>query len=372
MHYITVRYALNLPCGLKTPGDWHFYALDWSKVIWADSADSVWGDYGIELHNDVPGQTGKVGVANHIRALLDLIAAGAFSVAWGMRENYLNNDALAPEVFAKVWLLHSSPRWAEINLFMLNEYDRLWLDWKIDHGENPMTDTPITWTDDERTEHRAVIGDLLKDIYRDPNAGFILKGGTALMMCWGLDRFSEDIDLDSEKQNIIPIVKRFCERKGYPCFVTKDTPVVKRCMIHYQGEKHPLKVEVSYRDKCIDPDDCTEIPVNRTFIRVYTIDALANKKCRAFLQREAVRDLYDLCFICRKYVDQLEPSTVKALREAFQYRGEAHVDAMVKANHDPLIDGDKLVSDYLDAVEALDQRQAAIRAQREAARGLSR
>lgn len=130
MHYITGRYALNLPCGLKTPGDWHFYALDWSKVIWADSADSVWGDYGIELHNDVPGQTGEVGVANHIRALLDLIAAGAFPVAWGMRENYLNNDALAPEVFAKVWLLHVSPNWDDVDHFMVIEYLSLWLQWK--------------------------------------------------------------------------------------------------------------------------------------------------------------------------------------------------------------------------------------------------
>ncbi len=31
-----------------------------------------------------------------------------------------------------------------------------------------------------------------------------LKGGTALLLCYGLDRFSEDIDLDSEKSFNLP------------------------------------------------------------------------------------------------------------------------------------------------------------------------
>lgn len=44
---------------------------------------------------------------------------------------------------------------------------------------------------------------------------FILKGGTALARCYGLDRFSEDIDLDGTKQDIKEITKRFCDRFHY-------------------------------------------------------------------------------------------------------------------------------------------------------------
>jgi len=39
---------------------------------------------------------------------------------------------------------------------------------------------------------RAVAEAISKD-----NSSIVLKGGTALMLCYGLERFSEDIDLDS-------------------------------------------------------------------------------------------------------------------------------------------------------------------------------
>lgn len=50
---------------------------------------------------------------------------------------------------------------------------------------------------------------------------FILKGGTALARCYGLDRFSEDIDLDGTKQDIKEITKRFCDRFGFTLRVAK-------------------------------------------------------------------------------------------------------------------------------------------------------
>ena len=40
---------------------------------------------------------------------------------------------------------------------------------------------------------------------------FILKGGTALLECYGLDRFSEDIDFDGKESNIGEYVAGFCE-----------------------------------------------------------------------------------------------------------------------------------------------------------------
>jgi len=43
---------------------------------------------------------------------------------------------------------------------------------------------------------KKVIDDTLRFI-NDRTDRFILKGGTSLMECYGLDRMSEDIDLDS-------------------------------------------------------------------------------------------------------------------------------------------------------------------------------
>ena len=72
---------------------------------------------------------------------------------------------------------------------------------------------------------------------------FILKDGTALSRCYGLDRFSEDIDLDGHKQDIKEPTRRFCDRFGFTMRVAKDTSTVKRCLIDYGGLEKPLKIE---------------------------------------------------------------------------------------------------------------------------------
>jgi len=48
MLYVSGVYALNLPCKLDLQGDWHMSALDWKKITFLNSADSIYKDYGIE------------------------------------------------------------------------------------------------------------------------------------------------------------------------------------------------------------------------------------------------------------------------------------------------------------------------------------
>lgn len=49
MRYITGIHALNLPCSLKTCGDWHTSALKWVDITYADTESSILGDWGIAL-----------------------------------------------------------------------------------------------------------------------------------------------------------------------------------------------------------------------------------------------------------------------------------------------------------------------------------
>lgn len=104
---------------------------------------------------------------------------------------------------------------------------------------------------DWRDKHYSLIVNFMKYL-NNMSSNFVLKGGTSLMLCYNLDRFSEDIDLDSinSKYNIIDIVDKFCKQLGINYRIGKNTDTVKRCLIHYSGEK-PLKVEVSYRRKNI-------------------------------------------------------------------------------------------------------------------------
>ena len=70
---------------------------------------------------------------------------------------------------------------------------------------------------------------------------FVLKGGTALMTCYNLDRFSEDIDLDSKNKKIEFFVDGFCQTNGFSYGVAIDTDTVKRFMIYYGNKDKPLK-----------------------------------------------------------------------------------------------------------------------------------
>ena len=130
MRYITGVHALNLPCSLKTCGDWHCSALQWEKPKFRESEHSIFGNYGIELNVSIPEHKETFAAANHIRALLDLLELGKFSAAQGMNRDFICNDQYTEEIFEKVSIMKSLPHWCEIDRFMGREYYGQWLDYK--------------------------------------------------------------------------------------------------------------------------------------------------------------------------------------------------------------------------------------------------
>lgn len=126
MRYITGEHALNLSCKLETCGDWHTSALRWKNITFMNSEDSIYGDYGIEPNHRIPEHDEVYYVANHIRALLDLLDMGNFAVAQGMREDFICNEEYTDEVFEQVSKLKEHKNWERIKEFMGKEYK---LDW---------------------------------------------------------------------------------------------------------------------------------------------------------------------------------------------------------------------------------------------------
>lgn len=191
-------------------------------------------------------------------------------------------------------------------------------------------------------EHRKVIDSFLKYLNSITDE-YILKGGTALLTCYKLDRFSEDIDLDSKKNNLQDIVKNYCKQYDYTYRLAKDTDTVKRCMINYGNDSKPLKVEVSLRRKFFREEDISII----NGIKVYNINSLCIMKTNAYSGRDKIRDLYDLTFIVDNYFEQLNPETVYMLQDAIVYKGIEQFDYLVKNQKDELIDSNKLAEKFL-------------------------
>lgn len=129
MKYLTGLYALNLPCQLDTCGDWHSKSIDWSHPDIRESNNSILKDYGIEKNRKVKylDSLEVYNVANHIRALLDMLVVGNYGYAQGMKEEYICNDKYTDEIFNHVYLLRNIDNWNEINGFMEKEYKLKWL-----------------------------------------------------------------------------------------------------------------------------------------------------------------------------------------------------------------------------------------------------
>ena len=198
-------------------------------------------------------------------------------------------------------------------------------------------------------DHKDVIHNFLKQM-NTVSSSFILKGGTALMECYGLDRFSEDIDLDATRTKLHGFIDKFCQKFGYSYRIAKDTPTVNRFMIDYGSSMSKrLKVEISYRNLLIPPDSYTEIDG----IQVYTIDRMAQLKSAAYLSRDRIRDLYDLCYICNRYLTDLKKSTINQIKDAFSYKGFDNFDYITQNECDPFIDKEYLVDSYLKTFDRL-------------------
>jgi predicted nucleotidyltransferase component of viral defense system len=120
---------------------------------------------------------------------------------------------------------------------------------------------------DAQQAHIHVMREVLRSVQDTP---LVLKGGTALLVCYGLDRFSEDLDFDAPKKlNLESRMESVLSRITSKLKITrtKDTDTVQRYRLEYEygvilGR---LKVEVSCRDAATSPDDVTEVQGVRTY-----------------------------------------------------------------------------------------------------------
>lgn len=197
----------------------------------------------------------------------------------------------------------------------------------------------------------------------------VLKGGTALMLCYDLDRFSEDLDFDalSPRFDLSKLVKRFCDEYGYEWFNEKNADTVALCMIHYGGEK-PLKIEVSYRRNSIDENET----ITKNGILTYKVQTLAMMKLNAYMGRDKLRDLLDVCFLINNHWCDFSPELQNMFRYTLAQKGLEQFDAVISEQSDNLIDPDKLAESFLLAYETIDPKTETPPAQSGGATGQNR
>lgn len=165
-------------------------------------------------------------------------------------------------------------------------------------------------------EERQLHVDIMRAIARDfHDIPMVLKGGTALLLCYGLDRFSEDLDFDAPKKfNIAGRVEKILSQKAknHSIRTVKDTETVHRLKAHYTGltSDRLLKIETSFRTP---PSEEQTTVIDG--IRTYSVGTLIEQKINALEHRTAPRDLYDIAFLTRQYGEHFRTESIQKLAE---------------------------------------------------------
>ncbi len=157
---------------------------------------------------------------------------------------------------------------------------------------------------------------------------YVLKGGTALALLYGLDRHSVDLDFDErgKRVSIKNHVRDGLRDKGIPmsAFIHDyDTWKGQRFKVHYinpqTGRDRLMKIELSSRSEP-NPDDIVVVDG----IRTYCLPALFEQKMNAASDRVKARDLFDVGFLVATHGDRLSSEQIlRADRFSRDYEGLA-------------------------------------------------
>ena len=148
--------------------------------------------------------------------------------------------------------------------------------------------------------HKTILFQILKDIYMDtsisPYLG--LKGGTAALMFYGLDRFSVDLDFDlldeRQEDNVFERVVQIAENYG-----TLKESHKKHfslfCLIAYDDKSRNIKVEINRRQYGSQYEIKTYLCVS---MQVMVLEDMFAHKLVALTERvgKTSRDIYDVWF----------------------------------------------------------------------------
>ncbi|MBU4346020.1 MAG: nucleotidyl transferase AbiEii/AbiGii toxin family protein [Candidatus Omnitrophica bacterium] len=134
----------------------------------------------------------------------------------------------------------------------------------------------------------------------------VLGGGTMLRLCFGLDRFSIDLDFWIIKN--LDVNKLFKDLKEY----LSGNYTIKDCAnkfytllfeIKSKGYPRSLKIEIRKETKKIK----TELAIayskysnRQVLLRAVSLEDMMREKINAFLSRQEIRDVFDIEFLLKK------------------------------------------------------------------------
>lgn len=184
---------------------------------------------------------------------------------------------------------------------------------------------------------------LLFTLYQEFGPELVFKGGTALSKCYGLDRFSQDLDFTlHSKKDLKPILTSGLQTFLIPYELEeKEYEVEGKIIFRLQGPLYTgnrmtlcrLELDVSLRETILLKPQKKRIGYLTPELPAFWVMVMAPKeivaeKVRAILTRETARDLYDLHYL----LDMKTRVDPQLIEEKLQYYNtEFSLDSLNKA-----------------------------------------
>lgn len=157
-------------------------------------------------------------------------------------------------------------------------------------------------------------------------------GGTMLRLCFGLNRFSVDLDFWIIKD--IDVNKLFKNLEDYlsQFYTVKDaTNKFYTLLLEIKSEDYPrsLKIEIRKETKKIKTEMAiaySKYSNMQVFLKVVSLKEMMDTKVEAFLGRKEIRDVFDIEFLLKKGVNiDASPQTLRRIVKG--------IDALTKKDY---------------------------------------
>jgi len=161
---------------------------------------------------------------------------------------------------------------------------------------------------------------ILNSIYSTLTDELVFKGGTCLLLFYGLNRFSEDLDFTMTKEfdskKLIHNIGKDLENMGinYKISDLDESSISLSFKVGVEGplfnkeiERCFVKIEISKREK-VENLKTLELKNNYREIIGFSMNVMSEKeilseKVRALLTRNQARDLFDIYFLLNKNIE---------------------------------------------------------------------
>ncbi|OIO35879.1 MAG: hypothetical protein AUJ74_04575 [Candidatus Omnitrophica bacterium CG1_02_44_16] len=136
----------------------------------------------------------------------------------------------------------------------------------------------------------------------------IFGGGTMLRLCFGLNRFSVDLDFwmvkDADEKELFSGINEYLGR----FYTIRDaTDKFHTLLFEIRPKDHPrsLKIEIRKKTRKVKTEQAiaySPFANTQVFLTVVSLPDMMRSKIEAFLKRKEIRDVFDMEFLIKKGV----------------------------------------------------------------------